>query len=370
MLLLDIAFYACIIVVVLQVLYYLFIFSKFAFLNPKKKAQKNIAVSILVCAKNEAENLKTFLPLIINQDYPDYEVVLINDASRDKTFEIMESFALKHKNIKLVNVENNEAFWANKKYALTLGIKAAKKDYLLLTDADCKPNSKDWLKHMSSNFTNTKTIVLGYGAYAKIKGSFLNKLIRFETLLTALQYFSFAKVGIPFMGVGRNIAYKKEEFFNANGFMNHMHIRSGDDDLFINQIATKKNTSICFTKDSFTSSIPKKSFSKWILQKRRHISTAKHYKFHHKTLLALFYITQILFWLLAILLLANQYKWEIVLPLVLFRFLLFYIIFGKTSKKLDEKDLIIFLPFLEFFLIGTQLAIFITNIISKPKHWK
>ncbi|WP_055442937.1 glycosyltransferase [Lacinutrix himadriensis] len=370
MILLNIAFYAFIAVVTIQVIYYLFLFSKFAFLHPKQETPKDIAVSILICAKNEADNLKKFLPYILNQEYPDFEVVLINDNSHDDTLDIMEDFAAKNNNIKIVNVIPTEAFFGNKKYALTLGIKASKNEFLLFTDADCQPNSKYWLQEMSAHFNQTKTIVLGYGAYTKIKNSFLNKLIRFETLLTALQYFSYAKSGIPFMGVGRNLAYKKEVFFNANGFINHMQVRSGDDDLFINQVATNKNTSICFTKESFTISNPKTTFKDWLLQKRRHVSTAKHYKATHKTLLALFYISQFLFWTLAITLLITTYSWQIVLPIFLLRILIFYIVFGKTSKKLDEKDLIIFLPFLEIFLIGMQLTIFITNLIAKPKHWK
>ena len=370
MMLLEVLFYLFIVVVCIQVVYYLFIFSRFAFSTPNPVSQKNIAVSILICAKNEAENLKSFIPLVLQQDYPEYELVLINDASYDNSLEIMEEFAHQHDNIKIVNVENNEAFWANKKYALTLGIKAAKHDFLLFTDADCKPNSTQWLKDMSSHFSNVKTIVLGYGAYNKIKHSLLNKLIRFETVLTALQYFSYAKIGLTYMGVGRNLAYRKQEFFKANGYMNHMHIRSGDDDLLINEIATKTNAAICFTKNSFTKSIPKTSFGTWIKQKRRHISTASHYKFQHKSLLALFYSSQIFFWSLAIGLLAFGYKWNLVLALIILRLAVCYLIFIKTAKKLDEKDILWLLPFLEIFLIGTQLAIFITNLISKPKHWK
>ncbi|MDO6597805.1 glycosyltransferase [Oceanihabitans sp. 2_MG-2023] len=370
MVLLNIAYYTFIIVVSIQLIYYLFLFSKFAFLNPKHKTQKNIALSILICAKNEAKNLKNYLPHILNQEYPDFEIILINDNSHDKTLDIMEDFAAKHRNIKIVNVIPTETFYGNKKYALTLGIKAAKNEYLVFTDADCKPNSNHWLKEISTNFSNTKSIVLGYGAYAKIKNSFLNKLIRFETLLTALQYFSYAKSGIPFMGVGRNLAYKKEVFFNANGFINHMQIRSGDDDLFINQVANTKNTSICFTKESFTISNPKTTFKDWILQKRRHVSTANYYKAGHKILLALFYISQFLFYTLAITLFITTYAWQIVLPIFILRLIVFYIVFGKTSKKLEEKDLIIFLPFLEIFLIGMQLVIFIINFIAKPKYWK
>jgi glycosyltransferase involved in cell wall biosynthesis len=370
MILLDILLYTFVVAVVIQVIYFLFFFGKFAFLKELKKVPHSFPISVLICAKNEAENLKKFLPSVLEQDYSNFQIVLINDASYDDTFEVMEEFAHKHSNIKLVNVVNNEAFWANKKYALTLGIKAAKHNHLLFTDADCKPLSKHWITEMSACFTEEKSIVLGYGSYSKIKKSFLNKVIRFETLLTAIQYFSFAKLGIPYMGVGRNLAYKKEAFFNANGFMSHMYIRSGDDDLFINQIATPQNTEICFSEDSFTESTPKTTFKDWLIQKRRHITTAKHYKGKHKFLLALFYVSQFHFWTLAIALLIPLFQWEIVVILIFIRNLVQFIVFNKASQKLNETDLLIYIPILELFLIAFQLSIFINNLISKPKHWK
>lgn len=367
---LDIVFYGFVAVVIIQVIFYVFFFSKFAFAKKQKVSQKNIPVSVIICAKNEAENLKAFLPSVIAQDYPDFEIVLINDASKDDTLEVMEHFSKAHSNIKIVNVKSIEAFWGNKKYALTLGIKAAKNDYLLFTDADCKPVSKQWIKKMSSHFSNKKSIVLGYGAYAKINKSFLNKLIRFETLVTAINYFSFAKLGMPYMGVGRNLAYTRKEFFNANGFINHIKIRSGDDDLFVNQMATVRNTALCYTSGSFTKSTPKKTFDAWFKQKRRHVSTAKHYKLKHKVLLALLYASNLLFWILSILLLTTLYNWKIVLALFLTRIILQYTVMGLSSKKLKELDLIFFIPFLEIFLIVMQLTIFINNLVSKPNHWK
>lgn len=367
---LDFIYCSFIAVVITQAIFYIFIFGKFAFLKPTKKASKNIAISVIICAKNEAENLKTFLPSVLEQDYPNFEIVLINDASKDNTLEVIEEFETLHNHIKVVNVKSVEAFWGNKKYALTLGIKAAKNDYLLFTDADCKPLSKHWITEMSSHLTPLQTIVLGYGGYSKIKKSFLNKLIRFETLLTAIHYFSFAKIGLPYMGVGRNLAYTKKEFFNANGFINHIKVRSGDDDLFINQIANTKNTAICYTKNSFTESTPKTTFKSWFKQKRRHISTAKYYKTKHKVLLTLLYTTNLLFWVLGITLFFTLYLWKITLCLFLLRLAIQYIIIGPATKKLNETDLLVLLPFLEFFLIVAQLTIFINNLISKPNHWK
>ncbi|MGA1226837.1 MAG: glycosyltransferase [Tamlana sp.] len=366
---LDIVFYIFIIVVFIQVIFYIFFFGRFAYLKQTKNILGKKPVSVIICAKNEAENLKRFLPSIVNQDFPDFEIVLINDSSNDDTLNVMRRFEKLHQNIKIVNVKPIEAFWGNKKYALTLGIKAATKDYFLFTDADCKPLSKNWIEEMASNFDAEKSIVLGYGGYSKIKKSFLNKLVRFETLLTAVHYFSFAKLGLPYMGVGRNLAYTKKAFFDANGFISHIKVKSGDDDLFVNQVANNQNTAICFSKNSFTESVPKSTFKEWIKQKRRHISTAKHYKLKHKTLLALIYLTQLLFWILGLFLILTAYKWQIVFGLILFRVILQYIILGASSKKLEETDLIILTPFLEIFLIFTQLTIFINNLISKPNHW-
>jgi glycosyltransferase involved in cell wall biosynthesis len=366
----SILFYIFIGFVSIQIIYYLSFLFSFAIKRAETRVKKHIPISIIICAKNEAENLAKNLPLILSQEYSNFEIVLVNDSSSDTTLKVMKEFEAKHNNIKLVDVKTNETFWGNKKYALTLGIKASKYDFLVFTDADCAPNSNKWIAHISSNFSNQKSIVIGYGAYAKKRFSLLNKLIRFETVMTALQYFSFANLGSPYMGVGRNLAYRKELFFNNSGFNNHMSIKSGDDDLFINEVANNSNTSICFTKDSFTTSEPKTSFKKWILQKRRHISTSKLYKFKHQFLLGLFYSSQLLFWVLGVLLLVSGYNWQWVIALVVFRFMVQILCFGLTAKKLGEVDLIILTPVLEIFLITTQLSIFIANLISKPKHWK
>lgn len=367
---LTITFYLFIVIVAIQLFYYLFVFGKFAYAKAPKSSLKRIPISVIVCAKNEAENVTKFIPLLAEQEYPDFEIVLIDDASSDDTLEILEGFEKQYTNIRLVKVKNNEAFWGNKKFALTLGIKAAKKEYLLFTDADCYPTSKNWIAAMSSQFTKEKTIVLGYGAYEKIGGSFLNKIIRFETMLTAVQYFSWAKMGQPYMGVGRNLAYKKEEFFNVNGFIDHMKMRSGDDDLFINQAATEQNTTICFASESFTYSQPKTTYKDWFTQKRRHVSTAKFYKSFDKIQLSLFYFSQLLFLLLPIILLAFQYQWIIVLSIIGFRYIFTWITLGFSSGKLKEKDVMYWYPIIEIVLTFTQLNVFFTNIFSKPVHWK
>jgi len=368
---LEYLFVTFIVILCIQLIYYTFIFGSFAF--PKKKStinNFNQPISILICAKNESENLIKNIPSFLNQNYPNFELILINDCSHDNTLKVMEQFKNESKiPIKIVDVKANEQFWGSKKYALTLGVKAANYEHLLFSDADCKPISENWISEISSNFNNKHQLILGYGAYKKVEGSLLNKLIRFETLLTAIQYFSYSKIGIPYMGVGRNLAYTKSLFFSVNGFVNHMKIKSGDDDLFINQVASKENTTNCFSTNSHTESTPKATFKEWIQQKRRHVSTASYYKSYHKFLLGLFYSSQLLFWFLSVMLLCFLYKWELIALLISTRLLAQYLVIGYSSKKLNEKDLVLFAPFLELLLIFTQLFIFIKNLISKPTHW-
>lgn len=367
---LNIIFFVFIAVVVVQLVYYLIIFGKFAFAQPQEITPKRIPVSIIVCAKNEAEKVKQFVPLLAEQDYPDFEIVLIDDASSDDTLDIFEEFEKQYSNVRLVKVANNEAFWGNKKYALTLGIKAARKEYLLFTDADCYPASKDWITNMTSQFTMNRTIVLGYGAYEKVKNSFLNKIIRFDNMLTATQYFAWAKVGSPFSGEGRNLAYKKDEFFKVNGYIDHMNIRMGEDALFLNQAATKKNVTVCYTPESFTYSEPKKSFGAWRKQKRRQVFIAKFFRPLDIFQLRLFFLSQLSFIVLAILLFALQYNWMFMVPVIVIRYLGSWLTIGYSAAKLKEKDTVYWYPVIEIILTFTQLNVFFTNLFSKPAHWK
>ena len=255
----------------IQLIYYLIVFSRLAFYRGIKngKSEENIApISVIICAKNERDNLLQFLPDFLNQDYPNFEVIVVNDHSVDDTEDVLKAFTMQFQNLKIVTVPDNDRFYGSKKFALTLGIKAAQFDHVLLTDADCKPASNTWITLMSA-YAQKKQIILGFGAYEKQKG-LLNKLIRFDTFFTAVQYLSFSLCKMPYMGVGRNLAYHKELFFKNKGFSSHQHILSGDDDLFINEVANKTNTQIVVDSAAHTISVPKQSFKLWIRQKRRH----------------------------------------------------------------------------------------------------
>ena len=365
----TVVFYIFVAVSVIQLCYYLFFLSFIFHKKTNKPESEQLPISVIVCAKNESDNLKKLIPLLLNQNYANYQLVLINDASNDDTLPVMEKFQKKDDRIKIVNVQNNEAFWGNKKYALTLGIKAAKHEHLLFTNADCIPASKNWIQEMSSQFSDKKLIVLGYGKYQPVKNSFVNLLVRFETLLTAIQYFSYAKIGSAYMAVGRNLAYTKSEFFRVNGFIKHIQIRSGDDDLFIKDVATSSNTTIAVTADSFTISEAPKTMKAWFRQKRRHLSTSSHYKVKHKFFLGLFYISKLILLLLIPIMLIWKQE-TITLSLLGSYILINYAIIIFSARKLKETNTVFFLPLLEIFLVLFQFAIFISNTISKPTHWK
>ncbi|WP_026777388.1 glycosyltransferase [Polaribacter sp. Hel_I_88] len=364
----TVVFYVFVAFTGIQILYYL-IFSSFLF-KQKKKANntEKVPVSLIVFAKNSATNLQQNLPNYLAQDYPEFEIVLIDNASSDDTEDVIESFVAKHKNIKVVSVENNEAFWNNKKYALTLGIKAAKYDHLLFSNINSSPINEHWVTEMSKKFTLKKTIILGYEKYKK-ENSIKNLFIRFHRLLKAIQCFAFAKQGSPFMAFGNNLAYKKTEFFKVNGFIKHIKIKFAEDDLFIKDAATKENISYAISKNSFVETDAPKSFNDWFQEQRLLSSIEEHFKFKNQFFLNLFFISKLLFYVLGAILF-FLYPWQIILGIVLGYFLVQYIIIGLSAKKLQEPQIIFFLPLLEISLLLIQISIFIANLISKPNHWR
>lgn len=354
----------------IQIIYFWGIFSRFAFKKNKKElTDAKQGISVIICAKNEYFNLKNNLPDFLEQDYPNFEVIVVNDASDDETTYLLKSFSIKYPNFKVVNIDKDLNFFSGKKFPLSIGIKSAKNEIVLLSDADCKPVTKKWISSISASFDDNTDIVLAYGKYAERKG-LLNKIIRYETMQTAIQYFSYALMGLPYMGVGRNLSYKKEIFFKNHGFTSHYNIPSGDDDLFINSVANRKNTKIVFDVSSHTVSVAKTKFFDWVNQKKRHFSTSKYYKFKHKFLLGLYSLTQLLFYLTFIILICKKYFIITVLSVFVFRMLSQLIINYKSSLVLKEEKFLLYSPIFEILLIILYPLIFIFGIINKKNKWK
>ena len=326
-------------------------------------------LSIIVCARNEADNLKENLPSLFAQDYPNFEVVVVNDRSWDETEDLLKEFAKEYANLKVVDILDGDKFIAGKKFAATMGIKAAANEWLVFTDADCKPASENWLKGMQQPENEEIAIVLGYSPYYKRK-SLLNVLIRFETFFTAVNYLSFALKGMPYMGVGRNMAYKKSLFFNNKGFAAHMHIPSGDDDLFVNANATAQNTSIQFHRDAQVWSEPNSSFMAYLRQKKRHFGAGKLYKKNHKLILSLQIIAQFLFYAFAIVLACLPSTQYIAAGVFALSLIIRSFIYPRLLKRLSYGELRWFFPILDIVLMVFLVFNAIVSIFVKKVQWK
>jgi cellulose synthase/poly-beta-1,6-N-acetylglucosamine synthase-like glycosyltransferase len=368
--LLFIALAALAFITIIQLIYYWSIYGKVAFFRQKNEfVRSDQGVSVIVCARDEYYNLKENLPLLLAQDYSQFEVVVVNHGSEDETGYLLRDLAEVHKNLKIVNVPQDLNFFTGKKFPLSIGIKSASYEILLFTDADCVPASNQWLRRMAANFTEGTEIVLGYGAYSKSK-SLLNLLIRFDTTRIAMNYLGFARAGMPYMGVGRNMAYRKSLFYRQNGFISHYRIQSGDDDLFINKAATARNTRIEIQAEARTISKPKTSFDQWFRQKRRHLQTGSYYKPIHKFVLGLFAFTQTLYWALAIALLVLWYQPYVVLGIVGLRLFTQLLVTGKVMKKLSETGFLLLVPFFELFLMIISPILAFANLFNKPVKWR
>lgn len=354
----------------LSLLFILFTYLKFyipaILFKDNYYSETNIPVSIIICAKNEEENLDENLPYILQQEYPNFEVVVVNDCSVDNTENVIDKYLLQYPDkIRKVNVPESDNYKHGKKMAVFIGIKHAKYEHLLFTDADCKPSSNQWLKIMASHFTDNKEIILGYGKY-KEQDTFLNKIIRYETLIIALQYLSSAIKGNPYMGVGRNLAYTKTLFFKNKGFANHYHINSGDDDLFVNETATAYNTAVCIHPDAFTISEPPVIFKHWLLQKLRHFSTAPLYKTSHQLMLGWIYFSILFFYVFTIaMFILFSHLWPYILSIILIKYIIQTIIMYYATKKLKEKSLTHIAFFLEPLLIILYIYIILYKKIKK-----
>ena len=358
------------VVVFIQLFYYLFFFIRLAFYksSPKDNSQTH-AVSVIVCARDEAANLAKNLPGILVQDYSTtHEVVVVNDNSYDESKYLLEELKKEFKQMNVVELTQEAKMIPGKKFPLSIGIKTAKHEVLLLTDADCVPASEHWIRSMQDVYSTDTEIVLGYGAFHKKKG-LLNKLIRWETFHTALQYMSYALAGIPYMGVGRNLSYKKAIFFRHKGFSAHNHVPGGDDDLFINAAGNKKNTRINIDKEGFTLSEPAANWQQWRKQKQRHYTTSKHYRSIHKFLLALYALVHFLFYPLLIGT-AVFYSWKPALIILAAKWLIQGIVFYRTMRKLNEPDLFPWFILLDIWM-SVYYFIFAPALFRKPKPtWK
>jgi len=355
-----------------QLFYYWFFFSRLAFKKPRKPYDSTPPVTVIICAKNEYLNLEENLPAFLEQDYPDYEVLVINDGSDDDTELLLHEYKGRFPRLRVVQLQKNVNFFSGKKFPLAIGIKEARHNMLLLTDADCRPDSPHWIASMVSGFDPATEIVLGYGPYRKSKG-LLNQLIRYDSFFIALQYLSYALAGQAYMGVGRNLAYRREVFYRVKGFTSHYKVASGDDDLFVNQAATPRNVRIEVRPEAHTLSLPKETLGKWFHQKRRHMTTGKYYRPKFKFLLGLFSLSQALFYLLFIIILACCFFSTIALiaaAIFALRMISMLIIFFRAGKKLNQSRLSLYSPLFDIMMLALNLIFSFSALFYYNNRWK
>lgn len=336
--------------------------------NQGKPAYRSGA-SIIIAAHNELFNLRNLLPQLLQQEYTEYEIIVVNDRSDDGTYEYLSSAFVFHPIVKTIHITDVPIGLDPKKHALTKGIEAAENEILLFTDADCIPATTQWISEMAAPLQSGKKIVLGYSPYARKKG-LLNQLIRFETFYTAVQYLSLAIAGNPYMGVGRNIAYTRSTFCRYKGFHGIETVTGGDDDLFIQRAATKHNVAIRLNPAAQTISLPKNTLSEWIIQKKRHLSVGKYYKTRNRFLLGLLTISHVLFYIsfLAILIRGN---W-LIIGFIGYTLRTSVLIFNFTliSRKVSEKFSVISLPLLDFLYIINYMVVGFKAVVAGKSRWK
>ena len=378
----ELSFFILIIFVlawIIQMAYHWILFRRLAFYKKQEKSCSYEPVSVIVCARDAYEYLLDIIPVLLKQDYPEYEIVLVNDCSQDQTEEHLKDLARNNPKINLVNLTQNLNFFQGKKFPLSMGIKSAKYDLLLLTDADCVPTSNQWIKEMVKTYDTNTEIVVAYGPYFERKG-LLNKLIRFDTLYIAMQYLSLALAKKPYMGVGRNLSYRKSTFMKNKGFTSHYNIPSGDDDLFISQVANKKNTNVYIDPVNRVESEPKRSWATWIRQKKRHYSTGIKYKPQTNRILGLLLGSRLAYYptLIALCFMPHAfnisfgeiYYFVIIGLFALTHYITQFVIYHKSAKQLGEKHLgLAFTPIYDCFFMIFTTVLGIWSTFFKPKGW-
>ncbi len=354
----------------IQLFYYFWFYGALAFVRaPRKKEKKDVPVSVIICARDEKENLSTFLPELLTQEYPAYEVVVVNDASTDGTEDLLEEMKKKYSRLRYTTIKKDDSFTHAKKLAVLVGVKAAQHEWLLFTDADCRPASPHWLSLMARNFTKRTDIVLGYGKFMKGR-SLLNNFVRYEAFFIAVQYFGFALRGIPYMGVGRNLAYRKPLFYEISRRPCFNKVVSGDDDLLVNRLGNKKNLRIETAPDAHTLSVAPSSWKEWFRNKKRHITTARYYTKKTRWLAAMEMISRLLFLASVITLFVLRVPLWMPAGALLVRLLAQILIFANAGKRLAEKQLLLSSLLYDMVIPFLYFAIWISNLSrTAERNW-
>lgn len=348
--------------------FHLYIFSRLAFGAQKAEPDRELPVSVVICARNESSSLQELIPRLMEQDHRNFEVVVVNDRSDDDSREVLQYLRKQYPNLNPVNIQADGQHDYGKKIALGVGVRSAKHPHLLVTDADCMPTGRDWIALMASGFKNNRRIVIGHSPYERKRG-IANLLERYDGYAKAVQYISFAQAGLPYMGVGRNMGFASDLYFSAIGMRRHTHLMSGDDDLFVNEVARKGNTAVVVAPGAFTVTRATPGLATWLRRKRRHYTTAAYYRTGHQVLLTLLPFARMVLWATIIFLLFKGQHHAALVGLGI-ELAIFMPITMRAMHRLGAGALVWFALPLEWLFLFLDPCIYISTIIFKPQRWK
>ena len=353
---------------------YWYYYRRIAFAEPggDRAARPGEPASVVLTARNEYGNLRRHLPLLLKQDHPEFEVVVVNDASTDDTEQLLRDMQRDHPHLKVINLNSSVSFLQGKKLPLSVGIRSAKHERLLLTEASCYPADKTWISRMTSRLEQKKEIALGYGAYEQ-KPGMLNRLIRLDTLTTALDYMGMAAAGRPFTGSGRNLAYTRTLFYRQKGFTSHYKVAAGDDDLFVNQAARKDNTVTVPDPAARTISVANTTFAGWLRSKKQRLSSRRYYRKADRRMLRLFNLARLLFYPLfagSLVIAGISTAGFLTLGLFLLRTISYLVMIRAGAKTLGEGKICLFSLPGELMLMGCSLLLSLSAVWMKKNTWK
>lgn len=339
-------------------------------LPPEHAAESNSGVSVIICARNAAADLQENLPFVLEQQPPNpWELLLVDDASTDETPQVLQGFQEKYPHLRVIRI--TEKTQVGKKHALSTGIRAARYPLLLLTDADCKPASRNWLQGMVAPLQSEAQteIVAGYAPFYPAPG-LLGLWSRFEVAWTALLYTAFWGGRRPYMAVGRNMALRKSLFERSGGFSAHAHLPSGDDDLLVNATATTSNMQLAIAPESFVFSASKSSWGDWFRQKTRHLGASGAYKFSDRILLTAVGMSHCVHYGLIPITLALGVPWAYLLAGYLLRWVFVWPGYRRYFTTFREGYLLPFLPLLDG-LLALYYGAFVPLVLLLPgkKKW-
>ncbi len=350
-------------------LVYLILLIKFIFSDKQKDKEPNHpSISLVVTSRNYVDQLQVLLPSLLAQDYPDFEVVVVDDCSTDGTDWLLAEMKISHGNLKTTRIIQETDF--PNALAISIGVRAATKEWLLYLSPLCVVPDNQWLRNYAQRLEQDKEASIGYMNYYKTKGSYKNWL-RFENFTSYLLSGAGKAFGVAMPVFEYNIAYRREKFLELRGFAAVLDSPFSENELFVNKIATKNNLVV---QNNRTAPIAYEGEADWIdlvefkkkqLMLRRKLTSGQ--RFFRSlnlvsrlvltgTLVLLLVVSPLKFWVLGawIFLLIFEMSWIAV-----------------ATKKLGEKNFLpalliykAFLPLINGFFIFNQL------FTGQKRKWK